>query len=178
MALNYNPFSLLPRSEMLYQATKEVTKFAISGVIAVMADFSVYYGLGVIFTGMENDIFGPIHGNDIFKACGFLAGTVVTYNMNKYWTWRQNDKNNRRLRNFILLYTVAFVINISVNRGSIHYLPDNEMALITAKASGDIVQWMAFKTDKLFAFLIATMASASASFTGQKLWVFRKNGEE
>jgi len=163
---------------MLYQTTKEVTKFTISGVIAVLADFSVYYGLGVIFTGLEGDIVGPIHGNDIFKACGFLGGTFVTYNLNKFWTWRQNDKNNSRLRNFILLYAIAFVINISVNRGSIQFLPDNEMALITQKASGDVVQWFAFKTDKLFAFLLATIASASVSFTGQKLWVFKKEDDE
>jgi len=163
---------------MLYQTTKEVTKFTISGVIAVLADFSIYYGLGVIFTGMEGDIVGTIHGNDLFKACGFLGGTFVTYNLNKFWTWRQSDKNNRRLRNFIVLYAIAFVVNISVNRGSIHFLPDNEMALITQKASGDIVQWFAFKTDKLFAFLLATVASASVSFTGQKLWVFKKGEED
>jgi len=163
---------------MLYQTTKEITKFVISGVIAVVTDFSVYYGMGVLFNSVADQSLGVIAYNDIFKAAGFLAGTTVTYNMNKYWTWRQNDKNNKRLVNFAILYFIAFVVNILVNKGSIAYLPNDEMALISNKVDGSVIQWMAFKTDKLFAFLIASVTSAGVSFTGQKIWVFRAKQEE
>jgi len=164
---------------MLYQTTKEITKFVISGVIAVATDFSVYYGLGVIFSAMAHESFGIIHYNDLFKAAGFLAGTTVTYNLNKYWTWRQNDRDNKRLVNFAILYSIAFVVNVFVNKGSIEFLPNDEMALISNKVDGSVIQWMAFKTDKLFAFLLSSVASAGVSFTGQKIWVFRsKNTKE
>lgn len=158
---------------MLYQLSKEITKFLISGVIAVGTDFTVYYGLGAVFNAEASLGLGSLYWNDVFKSVGFIAGTTVTYNLNKYWTWRKTDRDRRRLLNFVVLYLISFVVNVWVNNASILWLPDNEMALISKKASGDFIQWMAFKTDKFFAFLFSSIASAAVSFTGQKIWVFK-----
>ncbi|MCB9245434.1 MAG: GtrA family protein [Flavobacteriales bacterium] len=158
---------------MLYQLSKEITKFLISGVIAVGTDFAVYYGLGVLFNPEAQLGIGSVLWNDVFKSIGFIAGTTVTYNLNKYWTWRKTDRDQKRLLNFTILYVISFIVNVWVNNASIGWLPDNEMSLITTKANGDFVQWMAFKTDKFFAFLFSSIASAAVSFTGQKIWVFK-----
>lgn len=165
--------------KVLYQTSKELTKFGISGVIAVFSDFATYYGLNVLFPEMaEQVVGGGMFWNDVFKALGFIVGTIVTYNLNKYWTWRQNDRNNKRLMNFIALYAISFVVNVLVNRYSIIWLPDNEIALISKKFDGSMVEWIAFKTDKFFAFLFSAVGSAMVSFIGQKIWVFKTKEEQ
>jgi putative flippase GtrA len=156
----------------LYQATKEITKFLISGVVAVMTDFAVYYALGGLFDGSYSIVNG-VSLNDIFKAGGFIAGTTVTYNLNKFWTWRQPNKDNKRLMNFAILYFISFLVNVAVNNWGINSLPDNELMLTSYRADGSVFEWIALKTDKFFAFLFSAIASAFVSFLGQKLWVFK-----
>lgn len=159
----------------IYQTSKQITKFTISGLIAVAFDFAVYYGLSNLFSAAshaQDAIFLSLNWNDLFKAMGFLSGTIVTYNLNKFWTWRTPDRNNRRLINFLLLYSISFVINIAVNKFGLSLFHDNEMVLMLRKASGEMSEFMAFKADKLFAFILATVFSSIFNFIGQKTWVF------
>jgi putative flippase GtrA len=85
----------------IYQASKQLTKFIISGILAVGVDFVVYFILSQYMGANES------------KALSFCSGMLVTYNLNKYWTWRQTDKNNKRLSLFALLYFIALIINVS-----------------------------------------------------------------
>ena len=157
----------------IYQTSKQITKFTISGLIAVFVDFAVYYGLSNL-VGNANDIVGgSLHWNDVYKGLGFMTGTFVTYNLNKYWTWRTSDKNSKRLLNFMMLYLVSFVINILINKWGLHTFKDDEIALIFTNHEAVSTSLFAFKTDKLFAFVLATAVSSIVNFLGQKIWVFK-----
>ena len=48
----------------------------------------------------------------------------VTYNLNKYWTWKQPEKNNKRLVLFTILYAFALLINVGTNNIMLDYLPN------------------------------------------------------
>ncbi|MFT4521454.1 MAG: putative flippase GtrA [Bacteroidia bacterium] len=159
----------------LYQTSKQIMKFTISGVIAVCFDFTIYYGLSNIFYEAANSgqvLIGDFGWNDVFKAFGFLSGTLVTYNLNKFWTWRQTDRNRDRLKNFLVLYAISFVINVIVNKYGLRLFSDDEIVLLSRPEIGNQIEVIAFKTDKLFAFLMATIVSSVFNFVGQKIWVF------
>ena len=159
-----------------YDTSKQITKFTISGVIAVLFDFSVYYSLSNLFDVSASTDASFIFGlgwTDVFKGLGFIAGTFVTYNLNKFWTWRQKDKNNKRLRNFFFLYFISFCVNILINRYAMGALPNHDFVAEIRHAAGTDWEIIALKVDKLAAFLIATLASSILTFIGQKTWIFK-----
>lgn len=145
----------------MYQTSKQITKFIISGVTAVLVDLAVYYALSTFLD------------TDVAKAGGFIAGTFVTYNLNKFWTWRQPDQNNKRLLKFLVLYAVTLIINVKVNGWALTQIDDITMHLSFKGATIGDLEWLVIKVDKILAFVIATAASTVVSFLGQKLWVFR-----
>lgn len=145
----------------IYQTSKQITKFAISGVLAVMVDFLVYFSISQLLE------------INLSKGIGFCSGMLVTYNLNKFWTWRQRDKNNQRLYLFIGLYMVAMFINILVNNYAFNKIPNTETVLSIRNTSKNLIEFFAVKNNKVFAFLIATISSATLTFLGQKFWLFR-----
>lgn len=157
----------------MYEVSKQLVKFIISGVVAVLTDFVVYYSLGALPVDTSAHLGIGLQVIDLWKALGFISGTVVTYNLNKFWTWRKTDKNNKRLRNFVILYVISFIINIGMNKYALNFIPNNEFILSVKRFDSQLEQLMAIKTDKLAAFLIATIASTVVNFVGQKIWVFK-----
>lgn len=157
----------------IYQTSKQITKFVITGLIAVFCDFAVYYSLSNVIGNASSDAFLGLQWNDVFKGIGFLSGTFVTYNLNKYWTWRTSDKNNKRLGNFVILYLISFVINILVNKWGLQIFHDDEISVLYRNHEGVSTSLLAFKMDKLFAFILATGVSSVVNFVGQKVWVFK-----
>ncbi|MFT5722943.1 MAG: putative flippase GtrA [Bacteroidia bacterium] len=157
----------------MYQTGKQITKFTISGIIAVLVDFAVYYGLSNLVGNADDVLAGGLHWNDFYKGFGFLTGTFVSYNLNKFWTWRTSDRNNKRLANFTILYLVSLVVNIIINKWGLHTFLNNEIALLYTNHEQVAVTLFPFKTDKLFAFVLATGVSSVITFIGQKLWVFK-----
>ena len=146
----------------IYDASKQLTKFVISGLIAVGVDFVVYFALSQYL-----DI-------NLSKGLSFCSGMLVTYNLNKYWTWRQTDKNNKRLLLFTGLYLIAMVINITVNHFAFDMLPDSEFISTVRSSTGKISELITVKIDKVLAFIIATGVSATFTFIGQKYWLFKE----
>ena len=162
----------------LYQTSKQITKFTISGIIAVFFDFAVYYGLSNLFGHADGDFVGGMHWNDAYKGLGFISGTFVTYNLNKFWTWRQSDRNSKRLYNFLALYFISFVVNVLINKWGLMQFGDHEIA-VQWRIFESVSQYKettiaAFKTDKLMAFVLATAVSSIVNFIGQKIWVFKE----
>lgn len=145
----------------IYQTSKQITKFAISGVLAVMVDFLVYFSISQFLE------------INLSKGIGFCSGMLVTYNLNKFWTWRQRDKNNQRLYLFIGLYMIAMFVNILVNNYAFNKIPNTETVLSIRNTSKNLIEFFAVKNNKVFAFLIATILSATLTFLGQKFWLFR-----
>jgi putative flippase GtrA len=145
---------------MIYQTSKQLTKFGISGITAASIDFLVYYAASGVMPTMAA------------KAMGFVVGTYVTYNLNKYWTWRKKDKSRLMVAKFLGLYAISMVINVMVNEYSLSIIPNNEFLLMMRPESNEMKELFALKLDKVFAFGIATAVSSVVNFLGQKFWVF------
>ncbi len=145
----------------IYQASKQLTKFVISGVLAVTVDFTVYFAL--------SQFLDP----SLSKAISFCSGMVVTYNMNKFWTWKQPEKNNRRLLLFSLLYAVALIMNVGANNLMLRNIPNYTFNFLLNSDANETVESIVIGVDKLTAFLIATITSVAITYIGQKYWLFK-----
>jgi putative flippase GtrA len=145
----------------IYKASKQLTKFIISGLIAVVVDFVVYFAISQYL---------PIN---VSKGISFCSGMLVTYNLNKYWTWRQKDKDNKRLLLFTALYMVAMFINILTNEYALNMIPNSEFIASIRDSAGSLNDLITVKIDKILAFVVATGLSATFTFLGQKYWLFR-----
>ena len=76
---------------------KQLTKFVIIGISAVLVDLVIYY--------ISSDIMGM--NIDLSKGLGFLVGTVYTYFLNKRWTWKYTERSNHgMILKFALVYLV------------------------------------------------------------------------
>ena len=146
----------------IYQASKQITKFIISGILAVGVDFTVYFAL--------SQYLDP----NVSKAISFCSGMVVTYNMNKFWTWKQPEKNNKRLLLFTLLYAVALGVNVGMNNLMLDTLPNYTFNFQLNTETNELVKSIVIGVDKLAAFVIATVASVTLTYIGQKYWLFKE----
>jgi len=146
----------------IYQAGKQLTKFIISGILAVGVDFVVYFVLSQYI------------GTNESKALSFCSGMIVTYNLNKYWTWRQTDKNNKRLSLFAVLYFAALIINVFTNSFLINSIPNYLFRFSLESEVQEIIQSYALSLDKFLAFFFATALSTTTTFIGQKYWLFKQ----
>lgn len=145
----------------IYQASKQLTKFIISGMLAVTVDFTVYFAL--------SQYLDP----SISKAISFCSGMLVTYNMNKFWTWKQPEKNNKRLLLFSTLYALALMVNVGTNNIILDALPNYTFSFSLNDEKLDIIKRLVVGVDKLGAFIIATVASVAITYVGQKYWLFK-----
>ena len=118
---------------------KQFIRFFISGVTAVAIDLMVYYVLKETLD------------YNLAKGVSFLAGTIVAYILNKFWTFEEKKYSSVELIKFFTLYSLTLFINIYINH----------LALIISQSV-------------LFAFLTATGVSTVLNFVGQKFWVFKK----
>lgn len=146
----------------IYQASKQLTKFIISGILAVGVDFTVYFAL--------SQFLDP----SMSKAISFCSGMVVTYNMNKFWTWKQPEKNNKRLLLFTILYAIALLVNVSTNNLMLSSLPNYTFRFLLNSDTNEIIKSIVIGVDKLAAFIIATIASVTLTYIGQKYWLFKE----
>lgn len=121
-------------------ARKQLLRFLVVGCSAVATDF-VSYTLLLRFLDHA-----PA------KTLAFIAGTIVAYTLNKYWTFEKPGSNRAELGRFVMLYASTLAINVAVNAGVLSLVP----------------------TAILFAFLAATGTSTILNFIGQKWWVFKK----
>ncbi len=136
---------------------KQVIKFILIGILAVIVDLICYYSLLRLlpekaFSAMSNEVFA--------KTISFLCGLNVTYFFNKSWTWKHNNKSSKRFTKFLLLYSFSLFINVFMNSFFLRILHKNE-----------IFSTIPYKY--FVAFVGATLVSASFNFVGQKTWVFK-----
>lgn len=117
---------------------REIYRFLIAGISAVSTDLLVYYSLLNLLT------------IELSKGLSFIAGSVVAFTVNKYWTFNKPKKSYKEIIQFGILYSLTLGINIITNEIMLYYT-----SLI------------------LLSFLIATGFSALLNFVGQKMWVFK-----
>jgi len=146
----------------IHPVKKELIKFTLIGILAVLVDLTVYY---LLLNVLPENVASFASNEAISKTISFLCGMVVTYSLNKLWTWKQRDRSNKRLVKFTVLYGVSLFLNVFTNSTLLYILENNQ----------DIYD-VPFKY--FIAFIGATGMSAVVNFVGQKFWVFRVRGEE
>lgn len=142
---------------------KQLTKFFIIGVSAVLVDFIVYYVLSDLIK----------INTDVSKAFGFIIGTIYTYFLNKRWTWKYTEKSNKgMIAMFGVVYLVSFIFNLLINKYGLEFIPDYLFSLTIQDGEGQVSNLFSIKGDKFLAFFFATVVSAVINFIGQKFFVF------
>jgi putative flippase GtrA len=144
----------------LTEFKKQLIKFGLIGVLAVLTDLTAYY---ILLKILPNNLF--VQDIYIAKTLSFLCGLVVTYNLNKRWTWRKTDKSKKRLVKFMFLYMASLVINVFSNALFVHILENYQL-------------FEAIPNKYFVAFICATVLCSAFNFIGQKLWVFRESNSE
>ncbi len=143
-------------SKTISNLKKQLIKFVLIGLTAVMVDLTCYYLFLTIFPehifSLTNEAFA--------KALSFLCGMGVTYFFNKHWTWRQTNHSKVRAFKFALLYGTSLIVNVTVNSTLIYVLHNY-----------DLFEPIPLKY--LVAFIGATGVSSIINFIGQKFWVFK-----
>jgi len=135
-------------------------------MLAVAMDFTVYFAI--------SQYLDP----SISKAISFCSGMFVTYNLNKFWTWKQPERDNKRLGLFALLYAVALLVNVNMNSFMLDYLPNYTFNFSYLDDAQSVLSSVVIGVDKLAAFIVATGASVILTFIGQKYWLFKEKDEE
>jgi putative flippase GtrA len=145
---------------------KQITKFFIIGVSAVLVDFIIYYLLSDLLSVQL----------DVSKAVGFMVGTVYTYFLNKMWTWRHTEKSNKGMViKFGLVYAVSFVFNILINKYGLVLIDEFDVSLnCNFVKTNELTTLFSIKGHKFLAFFLATLVSAVINFIGQKFLVFKQ----
>lgn len=146
------------RPKEFSETNKQLTKFAFIGGLAVLTDLSAYWVLLNVLP--EHALPGDLGTEALAKTLSFLCGLMVTYHLNKRWTWRRKDSSRRRFVKFILTYGLSLVLNVGINSGLLHLLHEQ---LLFAD--------LPFKY--FFAFAGATGFCASFNFIAQKFWIFK-----
>jgi putative flippase GtrA len=148
--------SRMKKASELPDLHKQLIKFTLIGIFAVLVDLVFYY---TFLNTLPQKSSLLVNNEDISKTLSFVCGALVTYNLNKFWTWKQKNRSNTRFIKFFSLYLVSLIINVGVNKGS-----------LIALTSLSFLEPIPFKY--FFAFLAATGFSAIFNFAGQKMWVF------
>lgn len=119
------------------QLKRELKIFFCAGLAAVTTDFLSYiFLLNLLSLEMS-------------KGISFIMGSVVSFIINKYWTFKKPEKSYKQMIMFGALYCTTLGLNVLTNKIIFDY---TSMVFVS--------------------FLIATGISATINFIGQKWWVF------
>jgi len=120
-------------------------------VVATVVDLGVYLSLFHLVFQLDPAAIDPGVGpKDLAKASGFVFGTLVSYLLNRWWTFESKDGGAGQIAAFLTLYGATFLMNVAVNH-----------VLLTATG------WV------LASWFVATACSTVANFVGNKFWVFK-----
>lgn len=125
------------------KSKKELKRFVVSGISAVIVDFLIYsllINLGLYLS--------------LSKAISFSSGTIYSYFINKKWTFKAVGGFKTFIK-FILVYFISLNINISMNNFIINFLSEQNFKSI------------------FYAFIISTLFSAIFNFLMIKTYVFK-----
>lgn len=136
---------------------KQLIKFTFIGGLAVLTDLLFYF---IFLTILPEKSFNFVSNEALSKTLSFMCGTFVTYNLNKFWTWKEKKRSHIRYFKFLFLYSLSLVINVGLNSTFLYLFGLYE------------VDYKYF-----FAFIGASGFSAAFNFVGQKIWVFKKTTE-
>jgi putative flippase GtrA len=122
---------------------KQFFRYLISGFSAVGIDtFGYFTSYSVI-------------GHNPAKTISFIAGSLMAFLMNKYFTFKKRQLSWVEAMKFLVLYISTLGANVGTNASIVSL--DNKSRVVI-----------------ILAFLIASGLSTMLNFIGQKYWVFKK----
>lgn len=136
---------------------KQIIKFGLIGLLATLVDLFAYF---IFLQLIPENSFDKFSNESICKTLSFLCGLLVTFYLNKYWTWKQKEKSKKRFGQFLFLYAMSLLINVSLNELFLYILHENSF-------------WEFLPHKYLIAVIGATGFTAVFNFIGQKFWVFK-----
>jgi len=149
---------LLQRFSAFSDVKKQLIKFTLIGVLAVLVDLVCYY---LLLNLLPEELFDRVPNESVAKFFSFLCGMSVTYTFNKLWTWKKRDSSNLRMAKFTSLYGFSLGMNVA----------SNSFFLFVLHEYSNVVD-LPYKY--FIAFVGATGLSACINFLGQKFWVFKE----
>jgi putative flippase GtrA len=124
------------------ETRKQLARFLVVGGTSVAVDFA-FYALLTRFSWHA----------DLAKAVSYLAGVIVGFCGNKWWTFESRRRSATEPISYLALYAVTLAVNIACNRGA--------LAVLSESAN-------------LWAFLFATGITTVLNFLGMKFVTFRR----
>jgi putative flippase GtrA len=120
----------------------EVSRFLIVGMFTVLVDLFFY---SIMF------YFG--FSTSLSKGVSFSTGTIFSYFANRKYTFRSSVRKVSKLLIFCLIYLSTLIINVVTNETVLELTGRTEISF-------------------LFAFILATLLSATLNFIGMRRYVF------
>jgi putative flippase GtrA len=114
---------------------KEITRFAIAGIIAGATDFGIYYFL-IHFLSFS-----------LAKGISFACAGIVSYLFNKYWIFQYNRSSSYpEMGRYMLINFLALGINVVTNQSILNLWPGAVfLALIIASVLTGFFTFVCFK---------------------------------
>lgn len=119
---------------------KELITYIIIGIASVSVDYISYLG------------FVSFLPTSFAKTFSYIAGMVVGFVCNRYFTFKSTNKVHRDAFFFVIVYVGSLLLNVVINE-AVLFLSPSSMTI---------------------AFMLATGTSIITNYLGQKFWVYRK----
>ncbi|MBU2025771.1 MAG: GtrA family protein [Patescibacteria group bacterium] len=149
---------------------KQFGKFIITGFINTGIDFGIL-SLLMWTSGKNQGVYILI-----FTSISFLAATINSFFLNKYWTFSKKDKTKSRSEShskdfsqFLVITLGGWLINAGLTTLISGFIPPF-LGIFNEWLMPEKLQSLWVLTAKAF----ATGISLVWNFTGYKLWVFKK----
>ncbi len=113
---------------------QELTRFLVTGILAVGIDFSSYWLLV--------ETMPP----DTAKGFSFVLGSIMAFIMNKLWTFGDDTQLGYAAFRFACLYTLTFSANVAVNHLVLAYGMELKLlGFLFATATSTILNFLGMK---------------------------------
>ena len=138
-------------------------KFILVGIMNTLVDL-IILNTETIISGVKQ---GP--GYAVQKGVSFLAAVIMSYFLNKKWTFRDTsrEEGGKKFSQFLIISIIGMIINVTVATLAVTYL----------KPVINSTLRLAFLTDQLWVSIGALFGTAIGliwNFIGYKFIVFKK----
>jgi len=130
---------------------KTFLKFVIVGIVNTL------FGTAVMF--VLYNVFNASYW--LSSAANYLFGSILSYFLNKYYTFKYRDRNFRVVFRFTLIIIISYLVSYAIARPL-------------------TVAILANQTEKLqenIAMIVGTVFFAGVNYLGQRFFAFKKDSE-